>query len=157
MLQSLVAQFVACVMAAICLYALIAGTWRERFGAFILCTGYFLQLGFGVSSTDHIAAYLLVADVICLLGFYIACWKAQHPWPQWALLAQIVSVAVDIISLLNIGLGIKVFLIIQNLAGFGVLLALLIGTIAAAKARREARKPGQKKTALTPPTLTKTP
>lgn len=157
MLQSVVTQLGAFAIAAVCLYAFIMGTWRERFGAVIFSAAYVLTVGFGVTSTDHIAAYLLVADVICLLGFYIACWKAQHPWPQWALLGQIICVAVDILTLLQFGIGRTVFLVVQTAAGWGVLLALLIGTIAAAKARREVRTPGQKKAPLTPPTLTKMP
>jgi len=157
MLQSVVTQLGAFAIAAVCLYAFVMGTWRERFGAVIFSAAYVLTVGFGVTSTDHIAAYLLVADVICLLGFYIACWKAQHPWPQWALLGQIICVAVDILTLLQFGIGRTVFLVVQTAAGWGVLLALLIGTIAAAKARREVRTPGQKKAPLTPPTLTKTP
>ncbi len=157
MLQSVVTQLGAFAVAAVCLYAFTMGTWRERFGAFIFSSAYLLTLGFGVSSTEHIAAYLLVADVICVLGFYIACWKAQHPWPQWALLGQIICVAVDIVTLLQIGIGRTSFLVIQTAAGWGVLLALLIGTIAAAKARREARKPRQKKSHLGRPTFTKTP
>lgn len=156
MLQSLVTQLTACVLMAVCLYALIFGGWRERFGAFILCTAYLLQVGFGVTSTDHIAAYMLVADVICLLGFYIACWKAQHPWPQWALLAQIISVSVDIAMLLNLGIARTLFLVVQNVVGWVVVLVLLIGTIAAARERRAGRKAGEKKSAAGKSVLTKT-
>jgi hypothetical protein len=145
MLQSWVTQLGAGAVAVVCLYAIVVGTWRERFGAFIYLSGYLLTMGFALVSNDHIAAYMLVADVICLLGFYISCWKAQHPWPQWALLGQIVSVAVDIVVLLNIGVGFKGLLILQTIAAWSVLLALLIGTIAAAKERREARKLGTRK------------
>jgi hypothetical protein len=157
MLQSWVTQLGAGAVAIVCLYAIIVGTWRERFGAFIYVSGYLLAMGFAVASVEHVAAYMLVADVICLLGFYIACWNTQHPWPQWALLGQIISVAIDIIVLLNVGVGLMGFLIVQTIAAWGVLLALLIGTIAAAKARREARKSGVKKTAIPKASLSKTP
>lgn len=146
MLQSLITQLGAGAIAAVCLYALFAGTWRERFGAIIYSTGYLVTLGFGLGSRDNLAVYLLLADVICLLGFYITCFKAQHPWPQWALLGQIICVAVDLSVLLNIGLPVNVFLIIQTVAGWCVLMALLLGTIAAAQVRRDARKPALRKT-----------
>ncbi|MBP2158166.1 MULTISPECIES: hypothetical protein [Asticcacaulis] len=155
MLQSWVTQLGACAVALVCLYAIVAGTWRERFGAFIYLSGYLLTMGFSLVSSDHIAAYMLVADVICLLGFYIACWNTQHPWPQWALLGQIVSVAIDIIVLLNIGVGVTALLVVQTIAAWGVLLALLIGTIAVTKARRAARKSGVKKAPMTKSPLTK--
>lgn len=157
MLQSWVTQLGAGAVAVICLYAIVAGTWRERFGAFIYLSGYFLTLGFGLVAAEYFAAYMLVADVICLLGFYIACWKSQHPWPQWALLGQIISVAIDIIVLLNVGLGVTVLLVVQTIVAWGVLLALLIGTIAVTKARRDARKSGAKKARLAKSPLTKLP
>jgi hypothetical protein len=149
MLQSVVTQLGACAVALVCLYAIVVGTWRERFGAFIYSAGYMLTMGFALVMPEYVAAYMLVADVICLLGFYIACWKSQHPWPQWALLGQIVSVAIDIIVLLNIGVGVKGLLVVQTIAAWGVLLALLLGTIAAAKERRAARKQGNRKPSRT--------
>ena len=156
MLQSWVTQLGACAVVAVCFYAVAVGTWRERFGAFIYVSGYLLTMGFSLVLNDHIAADMLVADVICLLGFYITCWNTQHPWPQWALLGQIISVAIDIIVLLNIGIGVTALLIVQTIAAWGVLLALLIGTIAVARERRAGRKPGEKKTAVGKSVLTKT-
>jgi hypothetical protein len=155
MLQSWVTQLGACAVGLVCLYAFVVGTWRERFGAFIYLSGYLLTMGFALVSADHTAAYMLVADVICLLGFYIACWNTQHPWPQWALLGQIICVAIDIIVLLNIGVGVTALLVVQTVAAWGVLLALLIGTMAVTQARRAARKAGVKKGPLAKSALTK--
>lgn len=140
MLQSWITQLGAAAVVLVCLYALTAGSWRERFGAAIYLLAYLLSLGFGLTSIRHTTWYLLVADTICLLGFYMVCWKAPHPWPKWALLAQFLCVTGEIATLFNIGIESRWFLMVETIAGWGVLIALLLGTIAAAQARRTLRR-----------------
>lgn len=148
MLQSLVTQLGAAAIGLVCLYAFIMGTWRERFGALIYLSAYLLSLGFGVSSTEHTTWYLLVADTFCLFGFFMMCWRARHPWPQWAVVGQLICVVLEVITLIDIGVRNWHFLTIETAAGWGVLLALLIGTIAAAETRRNARKAAGAKKAI---------
>lgn len=140
MLQSLITQTGAVAIATVCTYAFVKGSWRERFGAVIYSLAYLISLGLGLTSTEHAPWYLLVADMIGLLGFYITCWKAQHPWPKWALAGQALSVLISIVALANIGVPRWAFLTLQTTAGWGVLLALLIGTIAVAQERRDMRQ-----------------
>lgn len=152
MLQSWVTQLGAIAIAVVCLYALVKGTWRERFGALIYAAAYLLSLGFGLISVEngplflsdylrreYISLYLLVADVLLLQGLCVIAWKSPHPWPKWALMVQFVSIAAHVAVLWNLGLGNRAYLTIATAAGWAVLIALLIGTVAAAQARRQAR------------------
>jgi hypothetical protein len=153
MLQSWVTQLGAAAIAVVCIYALAAGTWRERFGAIIYLAAYLLSLGFGLIGvengplfladylrSEHISLYLLVADMLLLQGLCVIAWKSPHPWPKWALAAQLISIAAHVAVLFDLGLGSRAYLTIATATGWAVLIALLIGTIAAAHARRESRR-----------------
>ncbi|ESQ77674.1 hypothetical protein [Asticcacaulis sp. AC402] len=155
MLQSWITQLSALVLVIVCVYALIVGTWRERFGAIIYLAAYGLTIGFGLISLDsnplylskyllsnYTALYLLVTDMLVLQGLCVIAWKSPHPWPKWAMLGQLISVALHGAMLLNLGLGERAYLTLATTVGWGVVLALLIGTIAARQARQKARREG---------------
>ena len=140
MLQSLVTQMGAAAVVIVCLYALFAGTWRERFGAVIYLAAYLLTLGFGTIAPGHFTLYLLLGDMVCLQAFLFLCWKTPHPWPKWAVLGQLICVVIEVATLMKLGIRSFNFLTIETAAGWAVLLALLIGAIAAAQAKRDAKK-----------------
>jgi len=141
MLQSTLTQIGAAAVVAVCLYAFVAGAWRERLGALVYLSAYLVSVGFGLIAPEHSTLYLLLSDVLCLQTFLFMCWRTTHPWPKWALLGQFICVCVEILTLAHVGgLYSRSFLTIETAAGWGVLLALLVGTIAAAQARRDARK-----------------
>jgi hypothetical protein len=139
MLQSITTRVGASAVVLVCAYAIFAGSWRERFGAFIYLVGYVVVLGFGLASPRYPAVYMLMADALCLPGFFIASWKSPHPWPGWAIFAQLVSVAVDVVTMFGL-LNSWIFFALAMAASYGVLLSLLIGTIAYRSRRR--RKDG---------------
>jgi len=120
----------------VCSYALIAGSWRERFGALVYLTAYLIVLGFGRASPVS----MLMADTLCIPGFFIANWKSRHPWPRWALAGQLVSVSVEIFALFSNNLSRWTFLTIEVTAGWAVLLSILIGTVAYRVERRAQRQ-----------------
>lgn len=134
MLQSIVATAGAVAVVFVCSYALLAGSWRERFGAIVYLTAYLIVIGFGIASP----LYMLMADMLCVPGFFIAGWQSRHPWPRWAVAGQLVSVGCDVVGLTGI-MNRWTFLLIATTAGWGVLLSILIGTIAY-RVERRARK-----------------
>jgi len=140
MLQSLFTRLVAATIVAVCGYGLYAGGWRERCGAGIYLLAYLATLGFGLISIEYTTLYLLVVDTLCLQVFYVLSWKSPNSWPKWAVAGQLLSVAMEILTLLHIGFHSRSFLIAENLVGLAVLMALLLGTIAAAQAKRDARR-----------------
>ena len=142
MLQSWVSQIGAGAVVVVCLYALVAGAWRERLGAVIYLAAYLVSLGFGLIAPAHSTLYLLLSDIFALQGFAVLAWKSPHPWPKWAVAGQVVCVAMEAITLMGSNILSWYFLTAEMLAGWGVLLALLLGTIAANAARRTRRIEG---------------
>lgn len=132
MLASMIAMAGAVAVVLVCSYALIAGSWRERFGALVYLTAYLIVLGFGKASPLS----MLMADTLCIPGFFIANWKSRHPWPRWALAGQLLSVSVEVVALLPTNLSRWTFLTIEVTAGWGVLLSILVGTVAYRVERR---------------------
>lgn len=132
MLASMVAMAGAVAVVLVCSYALIAGSWRERFGALVYLTAYLIVLGFGSASPVS----MLMADTLCIPGFFIANWKSRHPWPRWALTGQLLSVSIELIALFPSNLSRWTFLTIEVAAGWAVLLSILVGTIAYRVERR---------------------
>ncbi len=142
MLQSITTRLGASAVVLVCAYAIFAGSWRERFGAFIYLTAYVVILGFGLGSPHYPPVYMLMADALCLPGFFIASWQSPHPWPRWAIVGQLISVAVDIITIVGL-FNRWLFLTLAMAASYGVLLSLMIGTVAYRARRRAQRQSAQ--------------
>lgn len=121
---------------SICLFAIIAGNWRERFGGTLYLALYALGYILSRITLDYAGWRHLLPDAIGLIGFLYLCWKAPHPWPIWAVAAQLLSVTAAIASLVH-GIGRWTFLTMQMVIGYGLLLALLIGTLAALQSRKK--------------------
>jgi len=132
MWQLVVVKAGAVAVVLVCSYALIAGSWRERFAGFIYLTAYLIVLGFRISSPFT----MLAADTLCIPAFFIANWRSRHPWPRWALAGQVVSVAFDILALFVHQISHWIFSTVESVIGWSVLLAMLIGTIAYRSERR---------------------
>lgn len=141
LMQRFWAQVGECAVALICGYALVAGTWRERFGGAIYLAAYLIPAAFASISTRGFDLYFLVADVLCLPGLVTIARNAPHPWPRWAIGGQLASVIADIVSLMYRDNAIYPFYIItEAVLSYIVLIALLTGTIAAQLRRhREGR------------------
>ncbi|WP_443747714.1 hypothetical protein [Asticcacaulis solisilvae] len=116
----------------VCGYALIAGTWRERFGGAIYLVAYVIPWVFAAISIRSVGLYFLAADVLLLPGFFTINRNSPQPWTRWALGSQVLSVALDIARLIyDSGRFDPFYIIVQAILGYVVLIALLTGTIAA--------------------------
>lgn len=139
MLQSIISKLGACAVVLVCVYAIVAGSWRERFAGLIYLTAYIISLGLGLTSRSFPIYHMLLVDALCLAGLFMTNWKPVHPWPKWAFTAQLISVAADIFALIDYGLPRWFFLVVQIVTGYAVLLAVLIGTINHRIRRRDAK------------------
>lgn len=146
MLQSLPALIGAGAVIFICLFAIVAGSWRERVGGMVYVGAYLLSILLSLITVESVAWRFLIVDFACLAGFFCLCWKAPNPWPLWAVGAQLLSVLTSL-SVLQLGPD-KVLkwtlLTVVNGLGYLVLLSLFIGTVAAMRGRKRARETGQK-------------
>lgn len=141
MLQSIITKLGACAVVLVCFYAVVAGSWRERFAGLIYLTAYVISLGLGLTSKGFPIYHMLLVDALCLAGFFMVNWKPVHPWPKWAFTAQAISVAADIFALIDYALPRWIFLAVQMVTGYAVLTSLLVGTIAYRSRRRAERQP----------------
>jgi hypothetical protein len=139
MLQSLYTQVAAVALFSICLFAIVAGSWRERLCGVMYLAGYILQFGLGAISSNQDILHLGLADILLVPGFLVIARKSPHPWAICALGLQILSVGVDIAAFIFKAITLWQYLTIENGASYGVLLCLLVGTFAA-RARRRTEK-----------------
>lgn len=118
----------------ICLTALGLGGWRERTGAALYLVACLIAIALNGLS-HNLALSHVITDSACLIGFVILCWKSPSPWPFWAAGAQLIATMASLYSLLNMLITKGTYLAALILSSSGVLLALLIGTASAVKAR----------------------
>lgn len=139
------------VVSLACLYALIRGGPRERIGALAYGLSYALsyvlaQVMPHLLARETMALRYMGADVACLLVFIGLSWKAPHAWPLWAAGLQLLSVMAQVITLstYHLRLAAWTFMTLEILCGYGVLLALVFGTMAEIRRRQAERRASQK-------------
>ncbi len=136
MLHSPLAIFGAVFLIFASLTAFIFGTWRERAGAALYLAAYVIANTLNALSHMQDLSHT-ITDILCLIGFVILCWKSPHPWPLWAAGFQLASTMTDICGLLNITVSKWAYMTLLILSAYGVLLALLAGTLAAARRKQQ--------------------
>jgi len=140
MLQTPAAQFGAIITLLVCGLALVTGGRQERIAgmAFGGCAGLAI-LAQGLFPAQ-MEAIILGLDLLCLIVFLSLCWKAPHPWPIWAFAAQLLAVSAEVARMQHIapqsGVGKWAYLTVVMSSGYVVLGVLLVGTLAAIRARR---------------------
>ncbi len=117
--------------------ALIWGGERERRAAVI--TG----LGWGGSLAVQILGHRLdpnlafaMIDAFALLGLLGLVWKPGQGWPLAAVLCQGLAVAIDCVRLISPHMHRWAYLTGLAVAGYGLLAAIVWGTVVTARARR---------------------
>jgi len=121
----------------VCGYAILAGTWRERFGGIIYLVGYLIPWFTVTYLSRTYIVMMLVADVLCLPGFIAINRKSPYAWTLWALIFQGLSVVADITDIVLFGVRFPpVYVITEGVLAYCVLASLLAGTVSAQLRRR---------------------
>jgi len=138
MFDTLAAQLGAVFVVLVCAFAFLKGDEPERIGGGTYVLGWFASLL--VQSTDLYQASLgLFAIDVVMLGVLIAlAWKSRRAWPVWATAMQLLIVMSHVFIYVDVRPPVASFLTVVNLAGYGVLVALAIGTFWAWQERRAA-------------------
>jgi len=123
----------------VCSYAILAGSWRERTVGAVYLVAYLFVESFDLVSHRLPIFMAFLADVLCLPGFLAANRKSPYSWTQWALTFQLLSVGVDITNLIEAKYS-PPCLIAMGVLSYGVLGALLIGTISVQAHKRRDSK-----------------
>lgn len=116
-------------MLATCSYAIVFGGWRERFGGAVYMAASLMVAVFVFVSSRTSIFVDLVADILCLPGFLTIDRKSPHAWTRWALICQVLSIASDMVNLIGGRKYSSACLIALGVLSYGVLGALLVGTV----------------------------
>jgi hypothetical protein len=114
----------------VCAFAILKGDRTERLGAGLLLVAWAAsinaQLAEGMLNTQYA---VLAIDVIVLAILSVLAWRSERSWPMWAAAFQAIGVAVHIAR----GAGLRIsgvpYIAAVNLSAYGVMAALLVGTI----------------------------
>lgn len=140
MLDTLYSQIGLLPMVLVGIFAFTKGDEPERLamGAYLLgwMAGLLLQDDQGLYSNWQPGMFAL--DVVMLLVLGGLAWKFHRSWPIWAASLQLVIVMSHIVTLFDLRPGMSAFYTILNLAGYGILIAIGLGTFWAWQERRAA-------------------
>ncbi len=138
MFDTLASQIGAVFVVIVCAFAFLKGDEPERFGGGAYVLGWFASL-LAQSTNLYDASVGLFAIDVVMLGVLIALvWKSRRAWPTWAAALQLLIIMSHIVYYVDVRPPAASFITVINLAGYGVLLSLAIGTFWAWQDRRAA-------------------
>jgi len=139
MFDTLAAQLGAVFVVIVCAFAFLKGDEPERFGAGAFVLGWFATLLVQTDGSLYQAQPGVFAVDVLMLGVLAALvWKSRRAWPVWAAAMQLLIVMSHVVIYVDLRPPAASFVTVVNLAGYGVLLALAIGTFWAWQDRRAA-------------------
>lgn len=139
MFDTLAAQIGAGVVVVVCGFAFLKGDEPERTVAGVFVLGWFAALlGQGAANPYNVGAIVLSIDVVALFVLGAMIWKSRKTWLIWAAACQLLVVTGHLMMYVDLRPSAASYIFILNLAGYGVLLALAIGTFWAWQERRAA-------------------
>jgi len=127
----------AAFVVAVGLFAFIKGGQPEKIGAGAFLFGWFASLlAQTAGGYFGIQWGVFAIDVAMLLVFVAMVWKAPRSWPVWACALQLLVVTSHVMVMLNLRTPISAFYTVVNMTGYGIMLAIAIGTFWAWQERR---------------------
>jgi hypothetical protein len=139
MFDTLWSQIGAIFVVAICLFAFWKGDEPERLAAGAYVLGWFASLlAQGDGKVFQVQWGVFAIDVVMLVVLAALVWKSRRVWPVWAAACQLLVVTSHVLSIFDVRPSVSAFLTVVNLAGYGVLVALAVGTFWAWQERRAA-------------------
>lgn len=122
-------QLGAVFVVSICLFAFLKGGETERIAAGAYVLGWFASLLVQDGGALYSVQYgVMIIDILMLLVLAGLAWKSRTAWPAWAAACLLLVVMSHVLSISEVRPGLANYLMVINLAGFGVLIALAVGT-----------------------------
>ncbi|HRO33013.1 MAG TPA: hypothetical protein PLQ03_06330 [Brevundimonas sp.] len=139
MFDTLPAQIGAVFTVAVCLFAFLKGDEPERIGAGAYLLGWFASLLVQTDGDLYAVQWAMFAlDTVMLVILGALAWRSRRSWPIWACALQLLAVTSHIMAMIDLRPPIASFYTVLNIASYGILLALAIGTFWAWQERRAA-------------------
>ena len=139
LLDTLPSQIGAALMVAVSVFAFLKGDETERVGAAAYMLAWFASLlTQGDGNLYDVQWGMFAIDVIVLFVLGALAWRSGRTWPIWATALQLLVVMSHIMIMIDLRTPIASFYAVLNLAGYGILLCIAIGTFWAWQERRAA-------------------
>lgn len=124
-------------MVGVGLFAFLKGDEPERVGAGAYLVGWFASLLVqGDGRLFDVQWGMFVIDVLLLLIFGAMVWKSRRSWPVWACAFQLLAVMSHFMVMLDLRTPMSAFYTVVNLASYGIIIAIAVGTFFAWQERR---------------------
>jgi hypothetical protein len=139
LLDTLPGQIGAVLTVGVCLFAFLKGDEPERIAAGAFMLGWFATMLAQRDSDLYGFPWAIFGlDVVMLFVLGALAWKSGRTWPIWATALQLLVVMSHIMIMIDLRTPIASFYAVLNLAGYGILLCLAIGTFWTWQERRAA-------------------
>lgn len=137
--ETLFGQIGAVFMVATCAFALLKGDEPERIGGSVFALAWFASLLIqGDGDLYDLQWGIFYLDLALLAVFAGLTWKSRRAWPVWACAFQLLAVTGHIMNLTDLRPSMNAFYTVTNLAAYGVMVSLAVGTFWAWQDRRAA-------------------
>lgn len=139
MFDTLASQLGAVLVVLVCAFAFLKGDDTERFGAGAYVLGWFASM---LLQTDgelyEVQWGVFAVDLAMLFVLGGLVWKSRKSWPVWAAACDLLIVMSHVVLMVDVRPPMVAFITVVNMAGYGVLISLAIGTFWAWQERRAA-------------------
>ena len=137
MFETIAAYVGAAFVVAVGLFAFLKGGEPEKIGAGAFLFGWFASVMVQSNAGLFGVQWAMFAiDVVMLIIFGAMVWKAPRSWPVWACALQLLAVTSHVMIMLDLRTPISAFYTVVNMTGYGIMLAIAIGTFWAWQERR---------------------
>lgn len=139
MFDTLASQLGAIFVVLICTFAFLKGDEVERIAAGAYILSWFASM---LLQTDgelrEVQWGVFAVDTAMLFVFGALVWKSRKTWPIWATACTLLIVMSHIVLMVDVRPSMAAFLTVVNLAAYGVLISIGVGTFWAWQERKAA-------------------
>lgn len=122
---------------AIVAFAFMFGGKAERIGASVYLMAWLFSVVFqSPGDLRGVQWVMFCTDIVVLAVFGALVWKAPRSWPVWACSLQLLIVVSHVMVMMELKPTISAFYTVINLSGYGIMLAIALGTFFAWQTRK---------------------
>lgn len=127
-------------MLAVVVFAFLKGGEPEKIGAGAYIFAWIASLVIQSAGRGYFGVQwaIFAIDMVLLAVFAAMVWKAPRSWPVWACALQLLAVTSHVMIILDLRTPISAFYTVVNMTGYGIMLAIAVGTFWAWQDRRAA-------------------
>lgn len=137
MFETLASQIGAVIAVCVTAFAFLKGDESERIGAGAYILGFLASLLMQDTGQLRGTNWALLAIDVTMLGVLAGlAWKTNRAWPVWACAMQSVIVLSHVLTIVDVRPPLSAFYAVINLASYGLLTSIAVGTFWAWQDRR---------------------